>query len=121
LLRKLAEQWRRVAPRYYGDYYPLTPFSRTEDVWIGWQFNRPREGDGVVQLFRRKDAPYVTGRFRLCGLDPSARYEVDDLDAKKPAVTGGKELMADGLLVRMRNAPQAKVFLYQRIKRGDGR
>jgi alpha-galactosidase len=118
LLRKLTQQWRRVAPRYYGDYYPLMAFDRTEKAWIGWQFNRPEDGDGLVQFFRRKDAPYTAGRFRLHGLDPDARYRVEDLDADRPVVTTGRRLMEDGLPVRMDDAPQTTVFLYQQVKRG---
>jgi hypothetical protein len=32
LLRKLYRDWRQVSACYLGDYYPLTPYSRTVDV-----------------------------------------------------------------------------------------
>jgi alpha-galactosidase len=52
-LRRLVEQWRKVAPYYYGDYYPLTPYSLDKTAWIAWQFDCPEQGEGMVQAFRR--------------------------------------------------------------------
>ena len=33
-LRRLLGQWRSVAPYYYGDYYPLTPYSLEATDWV---------------------------------------------------------------------------------------
>ena len=51
--KRAYDEARQVAPFMLGDYYPLTPYSLANDAWIGWQFDRPEEGDGMIQVFRR--------------------------------------------------------------------
>ena len=79
--RRVADQWRAIAPCYLGDFYPLTPYSLAEDVWIAWQFDRPDLGEGMVQVFRRQESIYESARLHLCGLQPDARYTLTNLDA----------------------------------------
>jgi alpha-galactosidase len=114
-LRRLIEQWREhIAPNYYGDYYPLTPYSQETNAWMAWQFDRPEDGRGVVQVFRRQDSPTETMRLPLRGLRPEASYIVTDLDGNKPERTTGKQLMNEGLTVTLPLKPAAAVFTYKR-------
>lgn len=115
-VRRLMSQWRRVAPNYYGDYYPLTAYSLRSNVWIAWQFDRPEVGEGLVQAFRRADNSDAKARFKLHGLDPGARYKVTDFDAKSPVTIAGRELMEEGLVVNISDKPGAAVILYERVK-----
>ena len=70
-VRKLLDEWRAVNPCYYGDFYPLTPYSQDEAQWIGWQFDVPERGEGMVQVFRRGQSPYEAARFPLRASTPS--------------------------------------------------
>ncbi|MHC1765076.1 MAG: hypothetical protein AB9869_12375 [Verrucomicrobiia bacterium] len=56
LMRQLCQQFRLVADCYLGDYCPLTPYSLENTSWMGWQFDRPERGTGLVQVFRRRSA-----------------------------------------------------------------
>ena len=117
-LKELTEEWRELTDTeyFYGDYYPLTPYSRTEDQWIAWQFHRPDRDTGLVQAFRRKDSPFEAARFKLRGLDATATYVVTDVDKPAtPVPTNGRELMERGLAVAMLQAPQALVIVYRRM------
>lgn len=116
LLRELTAQWQRVAPFFYGDYYPLTPYSREEYVWIAWQFDRPDLASGVLQAFRRAESPYESARFKLRGLDPEASYRVINLDEEGAAVMSGRELTEAGLLMTMKQQPQAVIIVYERVQ-----
>jgi len=71
-IRRLLSQWRQVAPDYYGDFYPLTPWTRDDTAWMAWQFDRPEAGRGMVQVFRRHNSFYESARFSLRGLDAGA-------------------------------------------------
>jgi alpha-galactosidase len=115
LLRKLTEQWRLVAQFYYGDYYPLTPYSLAETDWIAWQFHRPEQDDGVVQAFRRSRSEDVSMRFKLHGLDANIPYEVEDFDKEGTLKLSGQELMEKGLLVRLSKRRQAAMIIYKRV------
>lgn len=69
------------------DYYPLTedhPLAETSvrtDVWSGGQFHRSPAGDGLLEIFRRKQATEESARFKLHGLAPEASYDLQILVA----------------------------------------
>jgi len=125
----MVAQLKLVRPYYYGDYYPLLPCSQNSDCstdptkensaafeWAASQFNRPEQGDGMVQAFRRDKNGEPSKNLRLRGLDPAARYEVTDLDAQKPNTASGKELMQQGLHVEIKEARGAAIIVYKKIR-----
>ena len=112
-LRKLTGEWRSIVELFYGDYYPLTPYSLGEEKWIAWQFHRPKKGDGVVQAFRRTRNAEPVKILRLGGLDPDAKYEITDTDAGTSRTIGGKELTAKGLSVKIKGRGGAVVLIYK--------
>jgi alpha-galactosidase len=114
--RRLVGQWRQVADCYLGDFYPLTPYSTADDVWMAWQFDRPDLDRGMVQAFCRPDCIYESARLKLRGLDPSATYQVRDLDQPRATKMTGREMMETGLLVRIPAQPGAVVIRYDRVK-----
>jgi alpha-galactosidase len=116
LVRRIAAQWRRVAPCLLGDFHPLTPGGLDPRVWIAWQFNRPEQGDGVVQAFRRDASDYETARFPLRDLDPNAHYRVTDLDHDdQPQLHRGRELIDRGLRVTLPTRPTSALLIYERL------
>ncbi|HPO12579.1 MAG TPA: alpha-galactosidase [Candidatus Hydrogenedentes bacterium] len=114
-LRTLVEQWRTISPNYYGDYYPLTKYSIDPTEWIGWQFDRPEAGQGMVQVFRRKDSIYRAASLPLHGLDPDAAYSVTQFGAGDPKVYPGREILETGLPVDFSERPAAAVFVYNKV------
>lgn len=116
--RRLISQWKReVAPNYFGDFHPLTPYSTANDVWLAWQFDRPEAGTGIVQAFRRANSIYESARLRLRGLEAGARYVVTDLDRPDASrEVAGRELMEQGLLVTAPAQPAAIVIRYAKLR-----
>lgn len=112
-LRRLTGQLQRIAPFYLADYYPLGPYSLEPNVWMAWQFDRPETGEGMVQAFRRKEAKEASANFRLQGLDPKAKYEVENLDGGKQSRTG-RQLMEEGLSLDSKEAPASFIFVYKK-------
>jgi alpha-galactosidase len=114
--KHLIGQWRQVAGNYGGDYYPLTPYSTASTAWIAWQFDRPEQGEGMVQAFRRPESAYESARFRLRGLDALAKYRVTVLDAPGESEYSGQELAGKGLPVSIRTSPGAVIVVYRRMR-----
>ena len=115
LIRRLADQWRQVADCFLGDFYPLTSYQLNEELWLAWQFDLPERGSGMVQVFRRAASSYESARFKLRGLDPSARYVVTQFDGPNTKQeSAGRELSEIGLLVNLGARPAAAVIAYQR-------
>ena len=117
LARRLFAQLKQIGPNYLGDFYPLMPYSISNNVWLAWQYDRPESGDGMVQGFRRPDSNCEAARFKLHGLDARARYVVTDLDhPKKVQSFTGDELINHGLLITIPDQPGAVVIVYKRVK-----
>jgi alpha-galactosidase len=127
-MRTMVGQLKLVRPYYYGDYYPLLPCSLNSDCatdpttersaafeWAAWQFNRPEQGDGMVQTFRRDKNAEPSKNLPLRGLDPSAIYDVTDLDAQIPNRISGEKLMRQGLHVEIKEERGAAIIIYKKI------
>jgi len=115
LAERLFKQLKAVQPNYLGDFYPLTSYSLSNNVWLAWQYNRTEAGSGVVQTFRRPDSGEQSMNFKLSGLDTKARYEVENFDGGKEIRTG-RELMQQGLAVTLNEKPSAAVIAYRKLK-----
>ncbi len=128
-MRNMVAQLKLVRPYYYGDYYPLLPCSANSDCntdpskersaafeWAAWQFNRPEQGDGMVQAFRRDEDDETTKDLRLRGLDTAATYEITNLDTKTPTTVSGKELMQQGLHVEIKEKRGAVIIVYRKVR-----
>ena len=113
---RLVAQWRGLAGFYNGDFYPLTAWSLSSEAWIAWQFDRPEQGDGIVQVFRRPESVFESARFPLRGIEREARYSVTELDAPEARELSGRELMERGLESNVRSRPGAVVYRYTKIR-----
>jgi len=118
-LRRLFGAWRKTGKFYYGDYYPLTPYSQAEDAWIAWQFNCPSSGDGIIQAFRRAKSGETSLHVALRGLDGKAKYSIQILEGGTNAVSQkasltGSDLM-HGLTIESAEKPGVVVVVYSRL------
>ncbi len=118
LLKRMIHEFRQVEPYLLGDFYPLTPHSLGLDVWVGWQFDRPEQGSGIVQVFRRGESPYETARLKLRGLDPAAIYRLQSFDGRPSVEHGGAELMEHGLLIDLPQPRSSGIIRYARREGG---
>ena len=108
-------QYNQIRHYYMGDYYPLTPYSLSDDSWIAWQFDRYDLNEGMVQAFRRPNAAATSSMtFALRGLDPTANYTVDDLDTPGTVTMTGTVLMNPGLSVMIGSAPGSAIITYSK-------
>ena len=73
LARKMIAIWRRASDLIlYGDYYPHTPFHRSAEQWVAWQFDCPETGCGLVQGIRFPASPQETLTIHPKGIRPDA-------------------------------------------------
>jgi len=116
LIKKLYREWLEMGPNYFGDYYPLTPYSLKDNAWIAWQFHQPELGQGMVQAFRRPESDFYGCHFRLRRLEPAAQYEVHNLDQPDTVSMTGRELMEAGVEIAVKQRPGAAVVVYRHAK-----
>jgi alpha-galactosidase len=116
LYRRLEDQWRRVVDRMLGDYYPLTPYTLQKDGWMAWQFDRPEHGDGMIQAFRHETTDRTSIHVYLHGLDPAAKYQVENVDGGAPTTMSGSDLRKQGLSIDIKDKPGAVILAYSKVK-----
>jgi len=100
--RQMIGIWRRAAPLLlHGDYYPLTPFSRSAERWVAWQFDRPELGDGLLQGIRHSACPDETLTVRLKGLNTDADYVFENPETGDQLNLRGAALLRDGFTLSL--------------------
>jgi alpha-galactosidase len=88
---------------------------------MAWQFDWPANNQGVVQAFRRPESTYESARFRLCGLDAAANYELLNADQETTTTISGRQLMETGLLLTLKDRPSAALITYNRREQRERR
>ncbi|MBN2138521.1 MAG: NPCBM/NEW2 domain-containing protein [Sedimentisphaerales bacterium] len=116
LLRKLSGQWRQIVGYFYGDYYPVLPYSRNDNDWIAWQFHDSKRNEGAIQAFRRHNCEQGSKALRLGGLEAGLRYRFADFDSDKPVTLTGAEAMENGLRVEIPGKGGAAVVRYAAVE-----
>jgi alpha-galactosidase len=115
VIKKCVDDFREFRDCILGDFYPLTPYSLSEDVWMAWQYDSPERGKGAVQAFRRGNSDETMKSFRLRGLDNDATYEITNLDTRVVTKQTGRELMETGLTISIDSRPGSAIVVYRRV------
>jgi alpha-galactosidase len=108
----LAAEFHRAREFFFGDYYPLTGYGTTQDIWIAYQFHREDLRSGMVLAFRRKDNRDSKLNVRLKGLSPDAKYELDYSGKNKKKIVSGRELM-DLYTITLENPRESALIFYK--------
>ena len=105
--------WRRASDLIlYGDYYPHTPFHRSAEKWVAWQFDSPETGRGLVQGIRLPASPEETLTIHPKGR-PDARYFFENAETGETRDIAGKDLIRDGFTFAL-PARSGAIWFYRR-------
>jgi alpha-galactosidase len=113
LAGKMIAIWRRISDLIlYGDYYPLTPFHRSAEKWVAWQFDCPETGCGLVQGIRLPASPEETFTIHLKGIHPDAMYFFENPETGETRDISGATLIHDGFTFELPKRSGA-IWLYR--------
>jgi alpha-galactosidase len=114
LSKKMIAIWRRASDLIlYGDYYPHTPFSRSADQWVAWQFDSPEKGQGLVQGIRLPESKEGTLTIHPKGVDPHATYVFQNEESGETRNLAGKDLLQAGFTFAL-PARSGAIWFYRR-------
>ena len=68
----------------------------------------------MIQIFKRERSPYVDAYFNLREIDENKNYLFEDIDGGSFKISG-KELVSNGLNIKIREQRVAKIFTYKEI------
>ena len=113
-IKQAIAEYQQVRPYFYGDFYPLLPYSLGADVWTAWQWDRPENKDGVVIVLRRPKNTTTDMQLDLQHLKLDASYEVEirSTYGKAPVKEmKGSELAH--LQIKLADSPSSALVFYR--------
>lgn len=115
--KKLLKQYISIKKFYYGDYYPLTQYSKGKDIWMAYQLHLPDSNEGIVVVLKRHLSSRTSALFQLNALERDASYQVTNLDTEQSKTITGGELIDTGLEVQLMNKPDSSLIHYLHMEK----
>jgi len=98
------EEYFELRDYMAGDYYILAQGIGDKLKWenAAYEYYRPDQGDGFIMVFRPAYCSQSKQTYHLKGLDETATYSLYVVETGETIVGTGRELMENGLVVRMK-------------------
>lgn len=98
------EEYLELREYMTGDYYILSQGVGDQLKWQNatYEYYRPEEGDGFLMIFRPAYCSQSKQVYQLKGLEAEATYSLYVTETDKTVVATGRELMENGLTVRLK-------------------
>jgi len=115
-IKQAIAEYREVQPYIYGDFYPLQPYSLSDNTWTAWQWNRPESRDGLLVVLRRPKSAAATMKLQLEHINPAATYNVEirtTYEKGQVKQVKGSEL-AD-IEIQLPDAPSSTLVFYREM------
>jgi alpha-galactosidase len=113
--KAIIDQYLRIRKYFYGDYYPLTPYSQAADAWLAYQLHLPDRDEGLVVALKRPASSSTKASLRLHDLAREATYEVTFLDTGESKRIPASELTGGGLEIALSKKPDSALVRYRRV------
>jgi alpha-galactosidase len=113
--KEFLERYRRVRHLLIGAWYPLFPYSRIRNQWMGSQYHRPDLNEGMILVFRRPLSPYRTAELIFRGLDAEATYQLIHENTGKKELIEGSQLM-ENYEITLPQKRQSILIVYRKVK-----
>jgi len=113
--KKLLGRYLELRHLLVGAWYPLLPYSRSRNDWIGSQFYRPDLKEGIILIFRRADSAYRTIEIAMKGLDPETIYELVLESTGDKIRARGRDLM-QRLALSIKSKHASELIVYRKEK-----
>lgn len=116
-MRRTMDTYKELRNYYLCDFYPLSGDDDItgKDKWIAWQFHDPKTDSGIIQAFRRDDAPQDEYQVALHGLDNNADYKIYNEDNDSTTVISGREL-SDRLIISLPHKRSSALLRYRIVE-----
>jgi alpha-galactosidase len=102
LAAKMIALWRRAAETMlHGDYYPLTPFSKSGDKWVIWQFDIPEAQHGLIQAIRLADCLDESITVIPQAISTGCTYHFENPETQQTFEISGAELAQTGFTFKL--------------------
>lgn len=115
-IKRAIDEYREVQTYLYSDFYPLLPYSLSDETWTAWQWNRPESRDGLIIVLRRPKCSFATMKLHPEHIDAKATYDVEfrtTYDKGPVKQMNGRQLA--NLEIQLTDAPSSTLIFYRQI------
>ncbi len=113
LVKEMVGIWRRASDLFLnGDYYPLTPFHRSDKEWVIRQFDRPELGRGLIQGIRLPASLRETMIVHPMAVRPEVTYLFENPETSERREIKGDGLIRNGFSLRLQPR-NAAIWFYE--------
>ncbi|MGE5295644.1 MAG: alpha-galactosidase [Solirubrobacterales bacterium] len=113
--KAMIEQYQSIQKYFYGDFYPLTPYSQASDTWLAYQLHLPDTNEGIAVILKRPASTCTKATLRLYGMVNGATYEVTNLDKGRSERRTAEQLIDQGLDIELPRQPDSAILQYRRL------
>jgi alpha-galactosidase len=114
--RRTFDTYLAIRDYYYGDYYPLTHYTKSAEDWMAYQLDRPDQEQGLITVLRRPQCIYEAARLPIRALEPTAVYTFKNLDTGVESRLTGAQAAQPGLPVGITQRPGSALIVYRKAK-----
>lgn len=117
-MRHLISTYRELRNYYLKDFYPLSGDEdiTSKDKWVAWQYHDPSTNTGIIQAFRRDEAPNADYMIRLGGVAPDTLYDIFNEDNQITIQRTGRQL-TEGILLNLPTVRSSLLLRYSPAKK----
>jgi alpha-galactosidase len=112
---RLLRQYLTVRRFFYGDFYPLTEYTRTQDAWMAYELYLPASQEGLLVVLKRPRSPFLHAALKLHGLDPDGEYTFSDWGGEILGTASGRVAMEGGMEVELPEHPDSALILFSAV------
>jgi alpha-galactosidase len=117
---KMIAIWRTAAETMlHGDYYPLTPFSKSAEKWVVRQFDVPENQHGFIQGIRLAECPEGCITVTPRGIVDNSLYVFENQETQQILKIPGAILAREGFTFTLPER-SAAIWFYRKINKGVG-
>lgn len=98
-----------------GDYYPLSPYSKSRDSWYVLQFHSEKEDAGVINAVRNLDCEEEAFLARPRQIDEKAIYVFECPETNETFEMSGRELAKKGLSIALPKRSGRYFFYHKKV------
>ncbi|MFN8007739.1 MAG: alpha-galactosidase [Terriglobia bacterium] len=118
LARKLVREQNDIRKYFYGDLYPLTEITSSEQKWFAYQYHRPDLREGMIMIFRRASASDKSIVLQLHGLEEGKTYAISDRERGTTLKISGRKLTM-GLWHTLPRPRSSSLLIYKEISKSE--
>lgn len=115
LATKMITVWRKASELIlYGDYYQHTPFHRSAEQWVAWQFDHPETGRGFLQGIRFPASAQERLTIHPKVIFPGVNYIFENAETGETRKISGEALLQDGFTFELQ-ARSGVIWFYRAL------